>query len=137
MGSLESDIMYWGKSPSTILLHREKSRLKEVHDRRGLPFTLPMNYENKRWDNLRKTILRRDEYMCQECKRYGRLREGSHVHHIFPAETYEEYRYKTWNLITLCQACHNKMHDRDTHQLSKAGEELLERTRRLQNRISG
>ena len=89
-----------------------------------------MNYKSHRWETLRKSILRRDSYMCQECKRFGKMKEGSHVHHIFPAEDYEELRFVPGNLITLCQACHNKMHDRDTHKLSKAGEELLERTRR-------
>lgn len=89
-----------------------------------------MDYNSKRWEDVRKRILRRDGYMCQECKRFGRMREGSHVHHIFPAEHYEELRYKDWNLITLCQSCHNKMHDRDTHELSVAGEHLRRRTER-------
>lgn len=97
-----------------------------------------MDYKSKRWERTRKAILRRDKYQCQECKRYGKLREGSHVHHIFPAEHYDEYQFQAWNLITLCQACHNKMHDRDGHELSQEGEKLLERTRRrLQDRLSG
>lgn len=87
-------------------------------------------YKDKRWETLRARILRRDGYMCQECKRYGRAVEGDHVHHIFPYEFYPEYAYKSWNLITLCQRCHNKMHDRETHRLSAEGEKLLERTRR-------
>lgn len=77
-------------------------------------------------------------YLCQECKRYGKMREGSHVHHIFPAEYYEEYQYEAWNLITLCQTCHNRMHDRDTHELSEYGELLRQRTERkhgLQRRV--
>lgn len=74
--------------------------------------------------------MRRDGYMCQECKRYGKQREGQHVHHIFPVEYYPEYEWQLWNLITLCQRCHNAMHDRDTHELSDKGEQLLERTRR-------
>ena len=97
-----------------------------------------MDYKSKRWEHLRKVILRRDKYMCQECKRYGKAREGNHVHHIFPAEHYDEYIYEPWNLITLCQACHNRMHDREGHELSAEGEQLLERTRRrLQDRLSG
>lgn len=87
-------------------------------------------YKTKKWGNLRSAILRRDGYMCQECKRYGKITEGKHIHHIFPLETYPEYATAPWNLITLCQKCHNKMHDRDTHELSAEGEKLLERTKR-------
>lgn len=74
--------------------------------------------------------MRRDGYMCQECKRYGKMREGKNVHHVFPVEHYPEYAYKSWNLITLCIACHNSMHDKDTHELSRKGEMLRERIRK-------
>ena len=85
---------------------------------------------------MRRCILKRDNYQCQECRRYGKMRTGEHVHHIFPIEYYPEYAFETWNLVTLCQSCHNRMHDRDGHELSKDGEALLERTkRRIQDRI--
>ena len=71
--------------------------------------------------------------MCQECKRYGKQREGSHVHHIYPYENYPEFAYNDWNLITLCQSHHNEMHDRESHKLTNKGITLAERTRRKQN----
>ena len=81
--------------------------------------------------------MRRDGYLCQHCKRYGKRRAGEHVHHIYPVEHWPEYAFQPWNLITLCQACHNRMHDRDTHELSAEGEKLRERTgRKLSERIS-
>jgi len=89
-----------------------------------------MNYQLAKWDRLRSSILRRDGYQCQLCKRYGKQTAGSHVHHIFPAENYEQYQFTAWNLITLCQACHNRMHDRDTHELSSEGRNLMRRTAR-------
>ena len=90
-------------------------------------------YDDKRWQNKRKSILRRDKYMCQECKRYGKQREGSHVHHIYPYENYPEFAYDDWNLITLCQSHHNEMHDRESHKLTNKGITLAERTRRKVN----
>ena len=36
----------------------------------------------RRWKRKREAILRRDGYLCQECKRYGRKRNG----HPVPAE---------------------------------------------------
>lgn len=81
-------------------------------------------YHSKKWEHMRKSILRRDEYKCKWCRRYGKNTEASHVHHILPYEYYPEYSMERWNLISLCQSCHNKMHDRDTHELSAEGERL-------------
>ena len=81
-------------------------------------------YKSTEWKRLRRVILRRDGYACQECRRYGRMRGASHVHHINPVEHFPELARKSWNLVSLCQECHNAMHDRDTHELSTRGEEL-------------
>lgn len=99
-----------------------------------------MIYDTKRWELKRETILRRDKYQCQECKRYGKIRLGKHVHHVYPREIYPEYQWSSWNLITLCQECHNSMHDRDTHELSTKGEQLKRRIAKkygVENRVSG
>ena len=87
-------------------------------------------YHGSRWEKKRARILRRDGYMCRMSKRYGKRREADTVHHIFPAEQYPEYRFEDWNLISLCQAEHNRMHDRATHELTEYGKELLRRTAR-------
>lgn len=85
-------------------------------------------YETTRWKKKRAKILRRDKYLCQISKRYGRMVQADTVHHIFPVEEYPEYMYCDWNLISLCHAQHNAMHDRDSHKLSAKGRELMERT---------
>lgn len=48
--------------------------------------------------------------MCMECKRYGRAREAKVVHHIKHVDEYPELAYVDSNLVSLCVACHNKMH---------------------------
>lgn len=53
-------------------------------------FSFAMKYESEtnpfyltpRWQRKRAAILRQDKYLCQECKRYGRMREAKTVHHI-------------------------------------------------------
>ena len=67
-------------------------------------------YKSKRWLRKRENILRRDKYLCQHCKRYGRRREAVTVHHIKHFEEYPELALTDSNLISLCQACHNKCH---------------------------
>lgn len=89
-----------------------------------------MDYKSKRWVHLRERILRRDSYTCQYNKRYGRMVQADTVHHIFPADEYPQYQWEAWNLISLSRDAHNKMHDRDTHELTREGRELLERTKR-------
>ena len=69
----------------------------------------------RRWKRKREAILRRDGYLCQECKRYGRKRNGHPVpaevvHHIQHYDEHPELALDDGNLISLCEGCHNKMH---------------------------
>lgn len=81
-------------------------------------------YKSKRWNRIRRAVLARDGYMCQISKRYGKMVEAEIVHHILPVEEYPQYAFASWNLISLSKAEHNKMHDRDTNELTEAGKEL-------------
>lgn len=67
-------------------------------------------YQSPRWELKRRAILRRDGYMCQECKRYGRIRQATTVHHIKHLDEHPELAYTDSNLVSLCANCHNKMH---------------------------
>jgi 5-methylcytosine-specific restriction endonuclease McrA len=85
-------------------------------------------YRSTRWKKLREKILKRDNYQCQLSRRYGKLVQANTVHHIFPREKYPQYEYMPWNLISLCNKEHNKIHDRNTDDLTEYGKELLRRT---------
>ena len=87
-------------------------------------------YKSKRWEKKRAKILRRDHYQCQESKRYGRNVPAEMVHHIFPREGYPEYQWEDWNLISLSNAEHNRMHERETGALTQKGIEWMKRTQR-------
>lgn len=67
-------------------------------------------YKSKAWKRKRKKILKRDGYMCQHCKRYGRMRQAVVVHHIKEYKDYPELGLSDDNLISLCNGCHNKEH---------------------------
>ena len=69
----------------------------------------------QRWKKKRAAILRRDKYLCQECRRYGRKRNGHPVpaevvHHIQHYDEHPELALDDGNLISLCEGCHNKKH---------------------------
>ncbi len=83
-----------------------------------------MDYHSTRWKKKRAHILKRDGYMCQDCKRYGKRVDATMVHHIYPAEEYPEYQWCDWNLIAMCGKSHEKMHDKTNDRLTVEGERL-------------
>ena len=87
-------------------------------------------YADKRWPPLRARILRRDDYLCQQCLRYGKHRAATTVHHCFPAGRYPGYAWAAWNLVSLCPRCHDAMHDRNSEQLTPLGEQWRQRAER-------
>jgi 5-methylcytosine-specific restriction endonuclease McrA len=88
-----------------------------------------MNYKDSRWLHKRDVILRRDEYLCQESKRYGKSIEANTVHHIYPVEFFPELKYENWNLISLSINKHNAMHDRVTNEITALGKQWQERVK--------
>lgn len=90
-------------------------------------------YKSKQWQSKRVKILRRDMFACRECKRYGRTREATHVHHINPLLERPDLKLSQWNLISLCNPCHNNMHDRTNDELTELGEYWRERVERQIN----
>lgn len=73
--------------------------------------------------------MRMDGYKCQIAKRYGRTEEATVVHHIYPADTYPEYAWCDWNLISVSLATHNKLENRKTGELTELGKQLMRRTK--------
>lgn len=90
-------------------------------------------YREKRWHELRKRILARDKYFDKVESRYGRYKSADLVHHIFPVKMFPEYKYCEWNLISVSWETHNKLHDRNSDDLSDLGKELLIRTAQKNN----
>ncbi len=84
-------------------------------------------YKSNKWIKKRNLILKRDEYLCRECKRYGKTTPANTVHHIYPLEDYPEYRLVSINLLSLCGICHSKMHNRVTNELTEKGLQWMKR----------
>lgn len=68
------------------------------------PKTPPTRLEQAAYDALRRQILNRDGWRCQSCGSMSNLE----VHH-------KEFRSQSgddseMNLITLCSACHGRVH---------------------------
>jgi 5-methylcytosine-specific restriction endonuclease McrA len=87
-------------------------------------------YKSKRWLHVRDQALKRDEYICQQSKRYGLARSAEMVHHILPRELFPEYQYCLWNLISLTNKEHDKLHDRASDKLTAEGMRLVRKLAR-------
>lgn len=68
------------------------------------------DYSSSKWKKKSEKIKRRDRYQCVRCRRYGKITEAKIVHHIKDADEYPELAWDDGNLISLCIACHNKIH---------------------------
>ena len=74
------------------------------------------HYSGVRHRAWREKVLRRAGYLCEECRRYGRLGadglpvRATTAHHIKPREDYPELQYVVDNGRALCEACHNRAH---------------------------
>lgn len=93
-------------------------------------------YKTKRWIRKREVILKRDNYQCGECKRYGKVVEANTVHHILPLQERPDLKLDNGNLISLCEECHERMHNKFNDTLSKLGEEWRERILRKHPELS-
>lgn len=67
-------------------------------------------HQTPAWARKRASILRRDGYRCQLCRRYGKAVPAVTVHHIEPVELRPDLALVDSNLISLCAACHNRQH---------------------------
>lgn len=110
---IKTDILFHLISP--FLKTRKAQGAIQIHQAgRDVRFLIAMTdysfYDSAAWKRKRAQVLRRDKYMCQDCKRYGRMREAVEVHHIQHLEDAPELALDASNLVSLCKACHRKRH---------------------------
>lgn len=88
-------------------------------------------YDTAKWHRVREAVLRRDSYTDQVQKRYSLMpSEATLVHHIFPREVFPEWQYEAWNLVSVSNKTHQKLHNRNDDRLTQEGYDLLQRTAR-------
>lgn len=97
-----------------------------VMERRNKP------YKTKEWKEVREKVLKMDKGLCQRCLgkykpvpgRPIRRTKAVLVHHNFELLEYPEWKYsifvivngkKERNLVSLCNDCHEEIHER-THR---------------------
>lgn len=82
----------------------------------GISKKMTIEYSRKEWQQLRKQIYERDNYVCQKCLKKCKSGEFQ-CHHIVPNRIGRIKKFIFWNitvndpanLITLCKSCHKKV----------------------------
>lgn len=73
-------------------------------------------YDSGEWKKVRKSVLERDFYTCQECGRP----DCNTVHHIKPITemniTNPLITLNPNNLETICRDCHDRIHERGQYR---------------------
>lgn len=74
--------------------------------------------ESPEWEKKRKEIINRDNHKCYLCA----SRDTLQVHHLYycrgkRGEQLEAWKYPNDALVTLCKACHEKVHADKKHPL--------------------
>jgi len=81
-------------------------------------------WRGKEWNNLKREIIKRDNFRCQECgmiqvEHLEKYKQPLHVHHITPYRQTQNNSLD--NLITLCCVCHSKTEGTKNIDILKSG----------------
>lgn len=82
-------------------------------------------YKGTNWQQLRDTIMKRDGYLCQDCKARGKITPAEEVHHIIEVTPNNindsNITLNPDNLVSLCRECHRQRHTGKRWSIGKDG----------------
>ncbi|MDA1966212.1 HNH endonuclease [Bacillus cereus] len=92
--------------------YKTKQQKRKFYDKYKRDKEAKKFYDSTAWRRCRELALIRDSYRCQECMKHDPLIPvpADMVHHIKERSEYPELALTLDNLISLCNACHNKEH---------------------------
>ena len=91
---------------------KRKAETNKFYDKHIRDKQAEMFYKSKAWVAARQQALIRDNYLCQECLKRGRITRADTVHHKIELKEDWSKRLQLGNLVSLCAECHNRIHSR-------------------------
>lgn len=107
----ESPMPMLGKSHSQETRKRmSEARIGERNGnwKGGITEGVRLFRKSRRYQQWRRAVLRRDQYICQVCGTEG----VSIAHHIKAVKDHPSLRFELDNGIAICYSCHNQIHKR-------------------------
>jgi predicted DNA-binding protein YlxM (UPF0122 family) len=115
IGCSQNAVMYWLRKHN-IETRESGGRSGENHPNWKPPEERASNrdYYSKRWQEIRRNVLDRDNYTCQRCGMTNNDSEdcydrGLNIHHIEPLTHFDSRKEadELSNLLAVCIGCHN------------------------------
>ena len=84
-------------------------------------------YTSAAWRAVREQALLRDQYICQKCLKKAEMGKlftphpATMVHHIVPRSLRPDMELDLDNLVSLCDACHNREHPERGFKVRRLG----------------
>jgi 5-methylcytosine-specific restriction protein A len=76
-------------------------------------------YKKAAHQKWRMLVMQRDNWLCQECLRHGRITPATEAHHKIPLEDRPDLGLDVSNGEGLCWACHEETKIREKKKLPK------------------
>ena len=89
---------------------QQRAEVQKYYDQFVRDPKLVAFYNSRAWISARDAVLVRDHALCRICFRKGELTQALIVHHIVEVRKDWSRRLDLGNLISVCQACHNRIH---------------------------
>lgn len=112
---VESGFFYFHMAITTVRLRQLLQLIAQGQEYKFYSWT--------EWRHLRLEVLKLDRWECQKCKRRGRYRRASVVHHIKHLRQRPDLALSVWDgearqLESLCKRCHEEEHPESQRQFS-------------------
>ena len=111
-------IKYWGLKGKDNPMYGKRGKKNPRWQGGKSPFRQKI-YSRSKWKELRKKILKRDNYQCVICGAKHSSKNKLVVHHIYPISSFPEFAIEEWNLVTVCEKCHKKLHHALIYRIDK------------------
>ena len=102
---------------------KHEEYLEKNHKKKPFENAIRCNdYNNAEWRALRKEVLKRDNYCCQQCGASQKECEFPlEIHHIIPPKGNKDLFLDANNCITLCKVCHARITQEEVRENKLSG----------------
>lgn len=110
------DLPLWNGNLHSNFLEQKRIRIAMLQDANNGQWHKQYEtyLQSEQWKNLRRLVLARDDYTCQNC--FCQVDESANIHHL-SYQGYNTHGFSfAWECITLCRKCHAAWHGKEERE---------------------